>query len=322
MDSSYLSAEKLETFVQGFYWMLPNFGIALGVALLFFVGGWIARAVLSRWFRRRGRENLGELLGEFARWGVLLFGGLVVAAIIFPSIKPADLLSTLGIGSIAIGFAFKDILQNWLAGLLILIRQPFTTGDQIVVSGFEGTVQHIEARATLIKTYDGRLVVIPNADVYSKAVTVNTAFEKRRSEYAFGIGYGDDIGRATQVILDALATVEGVEKDPAPDVLAWELGASSVDIKVRWWTDSRRSNVVLVRSRVVGALKTALSDAGIDLPFPTQTVLLHDQTEEADGDRARQREGWPAPKEARSSEDGHGGEQERRTAATASGRSH
>jgi small-conductance mechanosensitive channel len=83
------------------------------------------------------------------------------------------------------------------------------------------------------------------------------------------------------VILDALATVEGVEKDPAPDGLPWELGASSVDIKVRWWTDSRRSNVVLVRSRVVAALKTALSEAGIDLPFPTQTVLLHDQTEEA-----------------------------------------
>ena len=321
MDSSYLSAEKLETFVQGFYWMLPNFGIALAVAILFFAGAWIARAVLSRWFRRRGRENLGELLGEFARWGVLLFGALVVAAIIFPSIKPADLLSTLGIGSIAIGFAFKDILQNWLAGLLILIRQPFTTGDQIVVSGYEGTVQHIEARATLIKTYDGRLVVIPNADVYSKAVTVNTAFEKRRSEYAFGIGYGDDIGRATQVILGALATVEGVEKDPAPDVLPWELGASSVDIKVRWWTDSRRSNVVLVRSRVVGALKTALSEAGIDLPFPTQTVLLHDQTEEADGDRARQREGWPAPKEVRSSGDAHHEEQERRTAGKASGRS-
>jgi small conductance mechanosensitive channel len=319
-SASYLSAEKLETVVQGFFWMLPNFGIALVVALLFLIGAWIARAVLSRWFRRRGRENLGELLGEFARWGVILFGALVVAAIVFPSIKPADLLSTLGIGSIAVGFAFKDILQNWLAGLLILIRQPFTTGDQIVVGGFEGTVQHIEARATLIKTYDGRLVVIPNADVYSKAVIVNTAFEKRRSEYAFGIGYGDDIGRATQVILDALATVDGVEKDPAPDVLPWELGSSSVEIKVRWWTDSRRSNVVTVRARVVGALKTALGEAGIDLPFPTQTILLHDQIEDADGDRDRQREGWPAPAEVRSSDEAQ--EPERRPPAKVPSRSH
>ena len=211
----------------------------------------------------------------------------------FPSVKPADVLATLGIGSVAIGFAFKDILQNWLSGLLILYRQPFRSGDQIKSGEFEGTVERIEARATLIKTYDGQRVVIPNSDIYTRAVMVRTAFPERRSEYDVGIGYGDDVEEACRVILDAMRQVEGVESDPAPEAFAWALDASSVNIKVRWWSDSQRASVVHVQGRVLSAVKRALSEAGIDLPFPTRVVLLHDQTEESDGDRTRQREGWP-----------------------------
>jgi small conductance mechanosensitive channel len=225
---------------------------------------------------------------------VIGLGLLVVATIVFPSVKPADVLATLGLGSVAVGFAFKDILQNWLSGLLILYRQPFRRGDQIVSGEFEGTVEHIEARATLIRTYDGQRVVIPNADIYTRAVTVRTAFEMRRSEYDVGIGYGDDPERACQVILEALAQVEGVARDPAPEAFPWALDASSLLVKVWWWSDSRRASVVHVQGRVIGAIRRALGEAGIDMPFPTRVVLLHDQTEEADGDRTRQREGWPA----------------------------
>jgi len=153
-----------------------------------------------------------------------------VSTIVFPSIRPADALATLGIGSIAVGFAFKDILQNWIAGLLILLRRPFRRGDQIVINNYEGTVEHIEARATILKTYDGRRVVIPNSDVYTRSMIVNTAFPKRRSEYDVGIGFSDDIDTARRVILDALRAVEGVEQEPAPDVLAWELDSSTVNL--------------------------------------------------------------------------------------------
>jgi small-conductance mechanosensitive channel len=234
------------------------------------------------------------MLAGAARWGVIGLGLLIVATIIFPSISPADLLSTLGIGSIAIGFAFKDILQNWLAGLLILLRQPFRQGDQIIVGKHEGTVEHIEARATLIKTYDGRRVIIPNSSVYTDAVTVNTAFPLRRSQYDVGIGYGDDIDQACGIIINAIRGLEGVADDPPPEAFAWELAGSTVNVRVRWWTHSKRSEVVRVQGRVVGAVKKALTEAGIDLPYPTNVVLLHDQTEEVDGDRRRQREGWPA----------------------------
>jgi small-conductance mechanosensitive channel len=123
---------------------------------------------------------------------------------------------------------------------------------------------------------------------------VNTAHPKRRSEYEVGIGFGDDIDKAREVILQALRSVEGVEREPEPDVVPWELDSSSVNLKVRWWTESRRATVVAVRGRVIETVKRALNEAEIDIPFPTRVVLLHDQTEESDGDRRRQREGWPA----------------------------
>jgi small-conductance mechanosensitive channel len=292
-----LISGKLNSLVEGFFWLLPNLVIATVALGLFFLASRLARRAVVGVFASRGRTDLGALLGGFVRWGVLGLGLLTVATIVFPSVKPSDALATLGIGSVAIGFAFKDILQNWFAGLLILLRQPFRRGDQIVVNSYEGTVEHIEARATLIRTYDGRRVVIPNSDVYTRSVIVNTAFPKRRTDYDVGIGYGDDIETARRVILEALARTEGVAADPKPDVIPWELDGSTVNLKVRWWTDSTRSSVVATRGRVIAAVKAALGEAGIDLPYPTQVVLFHDQTEATDGDRRRQREGWPAGEE-------------------------
>jgi small-conductance mechanosensitive channel len=289
-----ITLERIEGYIAGFWWILPNLGIALVVFALFLIGASVASRAVLRVFKRRSRPDLAVMVAGAVRWSVIGLGFLVVATIVFPSISPANLLSTLGIGSIAIGFAFKDILQNWMAGLLILLHQPFRQGDQIVVGEHEGTVEHIEARATLIKTYDGRRVIIPNSAVYTDSVTVNTAFPLRRSQYDVGIGYGDDIDRACEIILDAIRNLEGVADDPPPEAFAWEIAGSSVNIRVRWWTHSKRSDVVHAQGRVVRAMKKALSDAGIDLPFPTNVVLLHDQTEEADGDRRRQREGWPA----------------------------
>ena len=154
---------KIEGYIEGFFWIMPNLGIGLVVFLLFLLIAWASRLAVVSLFRRRQRDNLGQLLGGFAHWGLIVFGLLTVATIVFPSIKPADLLATLGIGSVAIGFAFKDILQNWLSGLLILYRQPFRPGDQIVSGGYEGTVEAVEARATLLRTYDGSASSFPTA---------------------------------------------------------------------------------------------------------------------------------------------------------------
>ncbi len=292
IDPAFIYA-KIESWVVGFQRLLPNIAVALVILLIFVLVAWIVRRSFNAWATRHDRANLGDVLGSFLRWIIILAGLLVAMTIVIPSLRPGDLIAGLGIGSVAIGFAFKDILQNWLAGLLLLIRQPFRPGDQIVVSGYEGTVRRVETRATIIQTYDGRRVIVPNADVYSSAVVVNTAHATRRSEYDVGIGYGDSIDGARSVILAALAEIDGIEGKPAPEVLVWDLGASSVLLRVRWWTHSIRTDVVHVRAAVLEAVKKALDKAGIDMPFETQVLLWHDQTEDLDGKRGKQREGWP-----------------------------
>jgi small conductance mechanosensitive channel len=150
-------------------------------------------------------------------------------------------------------------------------------------------------RATMIRTYDGRRVVIPNAELFTNAVTVNTAFDKRRLQYDVGIGYGDDISLAWHLIFQAMRGVDGVLSDPAPDALVVKLAGSRVNIRARWWIQPpRRADALDLQDRVLQAIKEKLTANRIDLPFPTQQVLFHDQTEESDGNRQRQREGWPA----------------------------
>lgn len=289
-----LIVAKLHGWTNGFFLQLPNIVAAIAfLVLAWFAGRGVAWSI-RRLAHRRNRVDLGALLGSIAFGVVMIAAVLMAAAIVFPSVKPADVLATLGIGSVAIGFAFKDILQNLFAGLLLLIRRPFRRGDQIVVKDFEGTVEHIESRATLIKTYDGRRVILPNADLYISPVVVNTAYPVRREQFDIGIGYGDKPAKAAELFLEAIRGIDGIVQDPAPEVLPWGLDESTVTLRARWWTDSKRTNVVHIRSRVVLALYEAAVEHGIDLPFPTQVLLLHDQTEEVDGDRTRQREGWPA----------------------------
>ncbi|NNC37901.1 MAG: mechanosensitive ion channel family protein [Acidimicrobiales bacterium] len=290
-----IAIERIDSWLDGLVRLLPNIVVAIIVFIVFWMLAKLVKRVIKRTTESRGRTNLGEVLGGFFKAAILVFGGLIAATIVVPTLNPGDLVAGLGVSSVAIGFAFKDILQNWLAGLLILLRQPFEVGDQIEVNGFEGTVDHIETRATIMKTYDGQKVVIPNSDIYTNAVTVKTGFDFRRSQYDIGIGYGDDVEEAQKIILDVLKDVKDVETDPAPQALPWDLAASWVTIRARWWTNSHKADVVGVRADVIMKMKRALDKAGIDMPYETQVHLFHDQTEDRDGQPGEQREGWPAP---------------------------
>ena len=275
---------------------MPRIVLALVIFAIAYVVAKSVRSLIRRNAERRGEQrNLEIAIGRLAQAAILLVGALIAVTAAFPSFTPADLVSTLGIGGVAIGFAFKDIFQNFVAGILILISRPFRVGDQIRFKEYEGTVEDIQTRATFLKTYDGRRVIIPNGDLYTSAVTVNTAFAKRRWEYDIGIGYGDDIDAARAIILSALEAAPDVAPDPKADVVVVDLGPSAVLLRARWWTMSRMSDGLNAQDRVLTRVKRDLTAAGIDLPFPTHQVLFHNQTEDADGDRRRQREGWPRP---------------------------
>lgn len=268
---------------------LPSVVAAL---VLLFVFYWIGKgvgALVRHLARRRDRHDLGVIFGSIAFGMILLLALMIAAVIVFPSVKPVDILSALGVGSVAVGFAFKDILQNLFAGVLLLLNRPFRRGDQIKVKDYEGTVEHIQSRATLIKTYDGRRVIIPNADIYTSAVTVNNAFPYSRTQLDLGIGYNDDLEAAAAFIVDAIKRVEGVVADPAPEAIPIEFRDGDVLVRARWWTDSTRTNIVHIRAKVVLAILQAFRQGGVDLPFPTQIVLLHDQSGKNEGDRGEQR---------------------------------
>ena len=288
--------EKLQGWVNGFVKLIPNLVAAILVLVVFWGLSRLVAYAMRKSIRRAGRPTLAEVGASLVKWGMLILGFLLAATVVLPSLKPGDLVSGLGIGSVAIGFAFKDILQNLLSGILLLLRQPFKVGDQIVVGDYEGTVETIETRATILKTYDGRRVVIPNSDLFTGSVVVNTAYPLRRSQYDVGIGYGDDWDEAMAEMVAAAKGCEGVETDPPPEAFAVGIDASQNTVRVRWWTKSDRSTTVKTSARVILAVSKALTKAGIDMPFPTQVMLVHDQTEETDGDRTAQREGWPAGK--------------------------
>lgn len=287
--------EQIQAILNTFITAIPSL-IAGTIVLVLFV---YASSAIEKLIRRlsmryREQESLSLALGRLARWVTLILGMLIAMLIVFPDFSVGQLIQLLGISGLAFGIAFRDIFVDFVAGVLILLNEPFRIGDQIVVLDYEGTIEDIETRTTAIRTYDGRRVIIPNSTLFTSVVTVNTAYEYRRIQYDVGIGYGDDIERAQQLALEAVSGVEGVLEDPAPDTLVIELADYSVVIRVRWWIrPPRQIDALDSRNRVLAAIKRRLTENGIDMPFPTHQILFHDQTEETDGDRRHQREGWP-----------------------------
>ncbi len=270
---------------NAFLTRLPYIVIGIIAFFIFLIIARVVKGVVhAAGERTRLNVTLADLLGRLASAVIIILGVFVAAVVIFPTFKPGDLVAGLGITSVAIGFAFKDILQNFFAGILILWRQPFVIGDQIRSKEYEGTVEDINVRSTRLKTYDGERAVLPNGDVYTNAVLVRTAFDKRRVRFTVGIGYPDSIEKARSTITRVLGETEGVLPDPGPWVYVTELAGSSVNFTVYFWVKPEQSNVLKVSDRVATGIKLALDAAQIDMPYPHTVVLFHDATGTREGD--------------------------------------
>src|SRR5882757_3562543 len=201
---------------------LPSLVVAIAVFILFYILSIFVRSII-RSATRAHRQNLGMAFARLIGAGIILLGFLVAFSIVAPSFQAGDLIKVLGIGSVAIGFAFQNILQNFLAGLLLLWAEPFRVGDEIKLDPYEGTVEEIQARATIIKTYDQRRVVIPNADLFTHSVIVNTAFDIRRWEHDLTVKGDFDLAEVKSRIVEAVRKVPGTLSEPSPEALVLEL---------------------------------------------------------------------------------------------------
>lgn len=255
-----------------FYSLLPNIVVGIVFLFVFTILSYAVSRFIRSYFERKERIDLGNILSDLGFWLLVILGAGISLTIIMPSVKPGNLVASLGIGSIAAGFAFKEILQNWLSGLLILLRMPFRRGDQISVLDAEGTVMRIEPRATILRTYDGRDMVIPNTMVFSNIVLVHTSQKTRRVEMDLTVGYDYEVRHITQIIQTALLDIDEILDEPFPQVMCWELGSTSLGIKLRWWIDSERSEEVISRARAVQAIKEAFEANDID---PTDPQLIY-----------------------------------------------
>jgi small conductance mechanosensitive channel len=264
--------------------LIPRLVSTLLVIVLTFFGARGARSASRRIVQRAAADvNTQQLVQAVTYYTVWTLGWVVGLGTL--GVDPAALVAGLGVTTLALGFALKDLLSNLVSGFLILTTRPFRIGDYIGVGDYDGIVEQIELRATHLRTFDNRLVIIPNADLYTATVINNTAAPCRRQEFVVGVSYDADLEHAQEVSLQVAQETAGVLPEPAPDVLVHAFGDSSIDLKIRFYTDSR--SVLGVGSAVRQALKARFDVEGITIPFPVRTLYMGSRVSEAtsrDGD--------------------------------------
>ncbi len=273
--------DQLQQMINDIIGAIPSVIVALVVFAVFIaianVAKWPIRKLADRTERRR---NVTLVIGRLAQWTVIILGFLIGSVIVFPNFTSAQLIQLLGLSSVAIGFAFRDVLQHLLVGLILLLNEPFSVGDQIAVEDIQGTVEEFGSRATTVRTYDGQRLYIPNTVLYNHKVLVKTALEKRRIETDLYLPFHADIDKARQIILDAveIADHSNILSGPPPDVLILNFTQTHVHVRVRWWIKPLLHQIELVtRDQVLTNIKRGLDEAGIALGAPVQPVLVHEQ---------------------------------------------
>ena len=263
----------LAQFIANFILFLPK----IITSLLIFLVGLVAAGLLSRGVRRLMQQRqldpeLTLLMGQVTRWGIITLG--VTIALQQVNFDLTAFLTGLGILGFTIGFAIQDVSKNFIAGLLLLLQQPFDIGDIIEVAGYAGTVKTVDLRATEIYTLDGKHVLIPNADVFTNAITNLSRTSSRRIELTVGVSYDSDLDEVQQTTLTTLAGIDGVLQEPEPAVVFNNFGGSSIDFTLYYWVDMDSLGLFAGTAVVVKAIKTAFEQADIDIPFPIRVVKM------------------------------------------------
>ncbi len=252
---------------------LPDLFASLVILVVGIYLSAILANALSRWLRgRKVDEEVGLLLARLTRWGLI---GLTIAmALQQVGFQISAFLAGLGIVGFTLGFALQDVSKNLVAGVLLLLMQPFDMGDLIEVQGYTGIVEDVNLRATELRTLDGRLVLIPNADVFTSSIVNFTRTPRRRVSVEVGVAYDSDLEKVRQVALDAVRGLPHVLAEPEPFVWFHTFGDSSINLTVYFWIEAHKIVPPEAQSQAVQAIFDAFNAAGIEIPFPIRTVYL------------------------------------------------
>ena len=245
-------------------------GICVGAVLLATIVGRAITTLLRR--RTDGATLAVAFVARLVRWAIVLVGLVYAAGQIGIQIGP--LVGALGITGLAVALALQPVLMNLFAGVVLQTERPIDCGEEVETMNHKGLVLDVTSRATIVQTYDGEVVHIPNAAVLDDAIVNHTRNGVRRSTVVVGVAYASDVASACDVLAAAAASVDGVHQQPAPQALAKDFSSSSIDIDVDYWHDPPESVRRELRSTMVATLHRALRDAGFEIPFPQRDVWM------------------------------------------------
>jgi len=264
--------EYLEKLVENFVLGIPNVLMAL---VIFIASLYLARLMSKLLHRllqsRHAPVDITHLLGEAAFWTIVIVG-LITALQRFFDVTA--FLAGLGILGFAVGFALQDIMKNFAAGIILLLQHPFRVGDHINAADFEGSVLAIDLRTTEIKTLDGRIVILPNADVLTHPIINHTRAYRRRIELPLSVPQGTDPDAARSAVLQAIHDVPGFVNEPAPVVVFHSMTSAALDLTAYFWIDISGNTPMEAKDAALMRVRSAFSREGIEVPHPVQTVYF------------------------------------------------
>lgn len=264
--------KQLESMAEGFVQALPSLVIALMVLMVtWMLARFAVRMADKLTSRATIRNDLKQLLDTLVRLFVWVIGSLVALTVAVPSFTPAGAFAGLGVGALAIGFAFQDIFENFLAGVLIMLRDKMNIGDSIQCNSIQGKVERITLRETHIRQFTGELTVVPNSMLFKNPVRILNDEPVRRDELVVGISYDADLDQAESILREAVSGVEGVDSSKTILVVAQTFNSSSIDFLIQWWADTTPRDMRITKSDAIKAIKAALDGAEIEIPYPYVT---------------------------------------------------
>ncbi len=264
-------SDPINQLLTNFVLFLPSLLLALVLfAITLVIASLLAHAVRRTMVIRQADKGLTQLFATITRWGLITLGTIVALEQI--NFNVTAFLTSLGIIGFTIGFAIQDVSKNFMAGILLLMQEPFKIGDVITVNGYTGTVESINLRATMLRGLDGTGVIIPNADVYTNPI-INFGPTIRRLDLTLGVAYDSDLDLVARTAVEAVGIIPGLQTDPAPKAIFNNFGDSSIDFTLYYWVDTKQTGFLDARDQGVRSLKVAFERAGIEIPFPIRTLL-------------------------------------------------